>query len=137
MWLKFIIGLIFICGLSNRVSAQQFDFDKINSNSLLYILPQIQNTNDMQQFQGVNIMQIGSHNFSEIQVGRDAATSIIQNGSYNFLNVDQLSDKSPVKANISVNGNNNIIDIVGSNSISERLQINIQGDNKTVFMRNY
>ena len=48
-----------------------------------------------------------------------------------------MFDKKSANPTITTQGNNNIIDITGSNSISEKIQFHVKGDNMTIFMRNY
>ena len=60
-----------------------------------------------------------------------------QIGDYNYLNFNNMFDKKSANPTITTQGNNNIIDITGSNSISEKIQLHVKGDNMTIFMRNY
>jgi hypothetical protein len=50
--------------------------------------------------------------------------------------VNSFSD-AETKTAISAQGNNNIIDVTGSNRISDGMQMNVKGENKTIFIRNY
>lgn len=83
------------------------------------------------------VSQIGNQNYAELNINKGTDVRVLQNGDYNYLNFDNSFESKPTKSTITAEGNNNIIDITGSNSISEKIQIHVQGDNKTIFMRNY
>ncbi|GAA5098776.1 hypothetical protein GCM10023210_35310 [Chryseobacterium ginsengisoli] len=116
------------------VKSQQIDWDKINSNSVLNIIA-AQNPNQATSYS--NIIQIGNGNSAELSINAKTDITVKQLGDYNtLLFVNSFTD-TETKTAITTQGNNNIIDITGSNSVSEGLQINVKGDNKTIFMRNY
>ncbi|WP_415326019.1 hypothetical protein [Chryseobacterium sp. MMS23-Vi53] len=116
------------------VNAQQIDWDKINSNTILSVVAS-QNPDLANSFS--NVVQIGSNNHAELSINSRTDISVRQLGDYNALfYVNSFTDKE-TKATISAQGNNNIIDVTGSNSISDGMQIHVKGDNKTIFVRNY
>lgn len=125
--------IIYSCSLL----AQSDNFDRINSENVMSILPSIvllQNQDDQSVIQ---VAQYGNHNFSEITTNSNTDLILIQNGNYNFMNFDNSFENDASKTIITAEGNNNIIDVVGSNSISEKMQIHVRGDNKTIFVRNF
>ncbi|BFO66645.1 hypothetical protein KCF3NO3_26280 [Chryseobacterium sp. KCF3-3] len=114
--------------------AQEIDWDKVNSNTIFNLIARQQTD---QSSYGSDIIQIGDYNNAELSL--NARTNIIvrQLGDFNTLYfINSFTDKE-TKAAITAQGNNNIIDVTGSNSISDGIQINVKGDNRTVFMRNY
>lgn len=116
------------------IHAQEIDWDKVNSNTIFNLIARQQTD---QSSYGSDIIQIGDYNNAELSL--NARTNIIvrQLGDFNTLYfINSFTDKE-TKAAITSQGNNNIIDVTGSNSISDGIQINVKGDNKTVFMRNY
>ena len=131
------ISTIFLLVVAFFASAQQISFENVNSNNALAIITQLQTTPQ----QGTNSesinFQYGNHNFSEIYTNGKTDVSTIQIGDYNYLNFNNMFDKKSADPTITTQGNNNIIDITGSNSISEKIQLHVKGDNMTIFMRNY
>jgi len=127
--------LLLVCVI--LISAQNISFENINSNNVLALIPQIQNTSDSQNNTDIKSLQYGNQNYTEIQANSQTSLSTMQIGDYNYLNFDNSFEKNSVKSAITTQGNNNIIDITGSNSISEKIQIHVKGDNMTLFMRNY
>ncbi len=118
------------------LNAQNISFDAINSNNVLNLLPQILASPPESESQ-ITILQFGNRNYAEANINKESEISVLQNGDYNYLNFNNSFDNASSKSVISAQGNNNIIDITGSNSISEKMQIHIKGDNKTIFVRNY
>ncbi|MDR6528010.1 hypothetical protein J2787_003429 [Chryseobacterium rhizosphaerae] len=112
--------------------AQNTDWDKINSNTIFNMITMQNMDQDLS-----HVIQIGDFNNAELSLNARTSIAVKQLGDYNTLYfINSFTDKE-TKASITTQGNNNIIDVTGSNSISEGMQINMKGDNKTVFMRNY
>ncbi|SMC82141.1 hypothetical protein [Chryseobacterium sp. YR221] len=112
--------------------AQNTDWDKINSNTIFNMITMQNMDQDLS-----HVIQIGDFNNAELSLNARTSIAVKQLGDYNTLYfINSFTDKE-TKAGITTQGNNNIIDVTGSNSISEGMQINMKGDNKTVFMRNY
>ncbi|RQO41455.1 hypothetical protein DBR39_02135 [Chryseobacterium sp. KBW03] len=117
-----------------RLQAQEIDWDKVNSNTILNLIARQQID---QSSYGSNIIQIGDYNNAELSLNAHTNIVVKQLGDFNTLYfINSFTDKE-TKAAVTAQGNNNIIDVTGSNSISDGIQINVKGDNKTVFMRNY
>jgi hypothetical protein len=124
-----VFTLLFI-----SVRSQQIDWDKINSNNVLGFIA-VQNSD-----QGIsysNIIQIGNNNNAALYINEKTDIAVKQLGDYNTLNYINSFTDTQTQTSITTQGNNNIIDITGSNSISDGMQIHVKGDNKTIFMRNY
>ncbi len=114
--------------------AQEIDWDKVNSTTIFNLIARRQTD---QSSYGSDIIQIGDYNNAELSLNARTNILVKQLGDFNTLFfINSFTDKE-TKAAITAQGNNNIIDVTGSNSISDGIQINVKGDNKTVFMRNY
>ncbi len=126
-----VLFLLLYIGFAN---AQNITLDDINSKNIQELLKGKNTTYNST----IESTQIGNAN--KIEVYNKSGKSNIelsQIGNYNttfFVNPDV---KAKPQTKVNVNGFNNYIDITGSNSISEKLIINLKSDNKTVFMRNY
>ncbi|KFF27159.1 hypothetical protein [Chryseobacterium vrystaatense] len=116
------------------VQAQQVDWDRVNSNTVLDLITRQQTE---QGLYGSTVIQMGDYNNAELSLNAKTNIAVQQLGDYNTLYfINSFTDKE-TKAAVNAQGNNNIIDITGSNSVSDGMQINVKGDNKTIFMRNY
>ncbi|MFZ4930984.1 hypothetical protein [Chryseobacterium sp. Mn2064] len=114
--------------------AQQIDWDKINSNTIFNIITEQHLGQDLYYS---NVIQIGDYNKAELSLNAKTDIDVKQLGDYNTLYfINSFTDKEN-KTSITAQGNNNIIDVTGSNSVSDGMQINVKGDNKTIFVRNY
>jgi len=117
------------------VNAQQLDWDKVNSNTVLDLMAKQQT--EQQGLYGSSIFQIGDYDNAELFLNPKTNIAVQQLGDFNTLYfINSFTDKETQTA-VTAQGNNNIIDITGSNSVSDGMQINVKGDNKTIFMRNY
>ncbi|AZA79520.1 hypothetical protein EG347_19455 [Chryseobacterium sp. G0186] len=114
--------------------AQEIDWDKVNSNTVFNL---IAGQNVDQSSYDSHIMQIGDFNNAELSLNARTTITVRQLGDYNALFFNNSFTEKETQTAITTQGSNNIIDITGSNSISDGIQINVKGDNKTVFMRNY
>jgi len=119
------------------VTGQQFSFENINSKNAMAIVAQIQDNSISPKNYEVTTVQFGTHNFAEIYANSNTNLSALQLGDYNYINFNNVFEKTRASAVITTQGNNNIIDVVGSNSISEKMQLHVKGDNMTIYMRNY
>jgi len=116
------------------VKSQQIDWENINSNTVFNV---ISNQNSEQGMSYSNILQIGDFNTAELSLNAKTEISVKQFGDYNSLYfINSFSDVE-VKTSITTQGYNNIVDVTGSNSISDGMKMNVKGDNMTIFMRNY
>lgn len=131
----FKLGLsVFALLISLSVKSQQIDWDRINSNTVLNVIAG-QNPDQMMSYS--NIIQVGDVNNAELSLNAKTNISVKQLGDYNSLYFNNSFTDTETKTAITTQGNNNIIDVTGSNSISDGLKIQVKGDNKTIFMRNY
>jgi predicted ABC-type exoprotein transport system permease subunit len=117
------------------VKSQEIDWNQINSNNILNIIAA--HNVDPIILSYSNIVQIGDFNDAELSINAKTDISVKQIGDYNTLYFINSFTDTENKTAITTQGNNNIIDITGSNSISEGMKIDVKGDNKTIFVRNY
>ncbi|MBV6878941.1 hypothetical protein KVY03_03705 [Epilithonimonas sp. FP105] len=118
---------------SSNIRSQQIEWGQINSANVIDIIAG-QNP-DIGTY--TSTVQIGDHNSAELFINGRTSLSLSQIGDYNKVFYINSFTDAEVKNTITTQGHNNIIDITGSNSISENMKMNIKGDNTTIFMRNY
>lgn len=118
---------------SEKISSQQIDWNHINSTNIVGLIAS-QNP-DTGTF--TSTIQLGDYNKADLYLNNKTSISLQQIGDYNSLFFNNSFSEKGVVNNITTQGNNNIIDITGGNSISEKLRLNLKGDNMTVFIRNY
>lgn len=116
------------------LQAQEIDWDKVNSNTIFTLIAR-QNIEMNASYS--NSIQLGDYNKAELSLNNKTIITVKQLGDYNALYFINSFSEKETKAAIITQGSNNIIDITGSNSISDGIQINVKGDNRTIFMRNY
>ncbi|REC59252.1 hypothetical protein DRF65_27100 [Chryseobacterium pennae] len=116
------------------LQAQEIDWDKVNSNTIFTLIAR-QNIEMNASYS--NSIQLGDYNKAELSLNNKTIITVKQLGDYNALYFINSFSEKETKAAIITQGSNNIIDITGSNSISGGIQINVKGDNRTIFMRNY
>ena len=134
--LPIIFLLLFFCCFST-VEAQQLSFENINSSNALNIITQIAPETSANVGAQTQVLQYGNMNYAELSTNGGTTLQVQQLGDYNFLNFDNSFNAQKTNSVITTKGDNNIVDVVGSNSISEKIQIHVQGDNMTLFMRNF
>lgn len=83
------------------------------------------------------VLQNGYGNNADLQLNSKTQIVVQQLGDQNSIYFNNSFSTKENKSAITTQGNNNMIDITGSNSISDGLHLNIKSDNKTIFMRNY
>ncbi len=127
-----IVSLMFF----HSIKAQSNTLNNINSSNVLDYYQQTE-TLKYQSIYSVDILsQIGNGNIAETVDKTPKYLNLLQNGNYNttyFVNPNNY----PTNADIRINGSGNYIDILGSNSISDGMKININASDMTIFMRNY
>ncbi|MCW3169246.1 hypothetical protein OMO38_12025 [Chryseobacterium sp. 09-1422] len=114
--------------------SQQIDWNQINSNT---IVDMISKQNLDPNISSSTVLQVGDANHAELSVNSKTNIIVQQLGDQNSIYYNNAFSGDETKAAISAQGYNNIVDITGSNSVSDGMQINVKGDNMTVFVRNY
>lgn len=129
---KLLFSLLFLA--SSLAKAQQIDWQKVNSSTIVSLLESksIEQNNAESTF-----YQMGSHNNAMVLMNDKSNVNVKQTGEYNTTLYNNAATNKTATVEISSKGNNNIIDITGTNSLSKEMKINIAGDNKTIFIRNY
>lgn len=132
---KIFITMALLLAIAGK--SQTTDWNLINSQNALDMIS-IQNTNQVTSASyGSQVMQVGNNNNADLQLNAKTNIVIQQLGDQNSIYFNNSFSTKESKSAITTQGNNNIIDITGTNSISEGLHLNIKSDNKTIFMRNY
>ncbi|MFY1047705.1 hypothetical protein [Chryseobacterium sp. GP-SGM7] len=132
---KIFITLALLFAITTQ--SQTTDWNLINSQNALDMIS-IQNSNPaISTSYGSQVVQMGSNNNADLQLNAKTNIVIQQLGDQNSIYFNNSFSTKESKSAITTQGNNNIIDITGTNSISEGLHLNIKSDNKTIFMRNY
>lgn len=129
---KLLFSLLILA--SSLVKSQQIDWQKVNSSTIENFL----DSRNMEQNNAESsFFQIGNHNNAMVLMNDKSNVNVKQTGEYNTTLYNNASTNKSSTVDISSNGNNNIIDVTGTNSLSKEMKINIAGDNKTIFIRNY
>lgn len=126
--------------MSFSLKAQSNSLDRITSQNILDIFPIDEGSpkKEMQYQTKSTISQIGNANTVEVYNKSEKSNiTLSQTGNYNTTLFVNAETRSNPQTKINVNGSNNHVDITGSNSISDKLIINLKSDDKMIFMRNY
>lgn len=117
--------------------SQQIDWNHINSQTAIDIT-NTQSTDPSLLISSVSqVVQIGDLNNTNLQINSKTNIMVQQFGDQNSIYFNNAFSSKEAKTAITTQGNNNIVDITGSNSISDKMHLNVQGENMAVFMRNY
>lgn len=117
--------------------SQQIDWNLINSQTAIDMVS-LQNTDHSVTKSSISqVLQMGDFNNADLQINSKTNIMVQQFGDQNNIYFNNAFSSKEAKTAITTQGNNNIVDITGSNSISEGMHLNVQGENMTVFMRNY
>ena len=117
--------------------SQQIDWNRINSQTVIDMI-NLQNADHSLSTSSVSqVVQMGDFNNADLQINSKTNIIVQQFGDQNSIYFNNAFSPKEAKTAITTKGNNNIVDITGSNSISEGLHLNVQGENMKVFMRNY
>lgn len=117
--------------------SQQIDWNHINSQTAIDIT-NTQSTDPSLLISSVSqVVQIGDLNNANLQINSKTNIMVQQFGDQNSIYFNNAFSSKEAKTAITTQGNNNIVDITGSNSISDKMHLNVQGENMAVFMRNY
>lgn len=132
---KIFITLVLLSAILAK--SQQIDWNRINSQTALDMI-NIQNIDQLATPSAISqVVQIGNTNNADLQINSKTNIVVQQLGDQNSMYFNNAFNNKETKTAITTQGSNNILDITGSNSISEGMHLNVKGDNMTVFMRNY
>jgi hypothetical protein len=112
-----------------------------NSNSV-YIeqigIDNIINTNIRAESSEINLVQNGNSNTVDLSVNaKTMVHNIMQNGTNNYLQEYSNTSNLNLERNIQQNGNDQRVVIYGSNTLTDNIILNLQGNSKTVTIRNF
>ncbi|EHQ03572.1 hypothetical protein [Gillisia limnaea] len=86
----------------------------------------------------VNLNQNGNHNIIGINItSKSYRSNIDQKGDYNNIFENIYAPSSNISLNLSQNGRNNHFERYGSNSIGDKLEFNMNGNDKSIIVRNF
>ncbi len=131
LYISFLLFFCTYCRAQKNVS-----FEELNSQNVLQLFGSSNSTVNAATGFGSSVIQIGNKNEVQIYDLNPKKVSINQIGNENktvFIN----TGNTPSTATINSIGNKNYVDVVGSNSISENMKINIKDSNMIIFIRNY
>lgn len=131
------IFLIIAILVSFCINAQSVDFSQINSLNALNIVSTT--SKDLSEFSSKSsVTQLGNKNSALIyDKSKRSDLMIRQTGDFNTTLLTNTNYNLENKQKVNVEGNNNYIDITGSNSISKDMQINLKTNDKLIFVRHY
>lgn len=116
------------------VSAQQANNSLVNNKELQKVNPETLMLNALNNTQGTYVVQTGNYNEVTIEAQQ---MQVNQTGDHQLLYYTETSKLEPSNMNINMEGANNYIEIYGNNSIMENMSINVQGNDRSVIIRNY
>jgi len=117
--------------------SQQIDWSRINSQTAID-MTNTKNTDPSLLTSSVSqVVQIGDLNNTDLNLNSKTNIIVQQLGDQNSIYFNNSFSSKEAKTAITTQGNNNIVDITGTNSVSDKMHLNVQGENMTVFMRNY
>ncbi|AQX05547.1 hypothetical protein BAX97_13840 [Elizabethkingia meningoseptica] len=115
--------------------AQQMRWEQINSHTVEDLM--LRQNIEKNSNSNTNTIQIGDYNEARLILNAQTDIQVKQTGDYNSLYYINSFTDTETKTSVITRGDNNIVDITGSNSISKDMMLNVKGDNMIVFMRNY
>ncbi len=122
----------------NLYSSQEISFNEINSNNILNLVSSEIKKVDLQEGSKTAVVQVGDHNTANVyDKSKKSDLMIRQTGDYNTTLMTNTNPDLENKQKVSVEGDNNYIDITGNNSNSKEMQINLKTNDKMIFVRHY
>lgn len=106
----------------------------VNSKESPKVHPETLMLNTLKNTQGTYIVQTGNYNQVAVE---SQQMQVNQAGDYQHLYYTETSKLESSNMNINMEGANNYIEVYGNNSIMENMSINVQGNDRSVIIRNY
>lgn len=106
----------------------------VNSKESPKVHPETLMLNTLNNTQGTYIVQTGNYNQVAIE---SQQMQVNQAGDYQHLYYTETSKLESSNMNVNMEGANNYIEVYGNNSIMENMSINVQGNDRSVIIRNY
>lgn len=130
LFLSSVFLLCMISGYAQKTENQNiFDFtkDQTQHQETLMLQRIIEQTTSQ-------VIQTGDNNLVNVE---SKQMHIQQTGEQQLLYYTETSKLIPSNLNVNMEGINNYIEIYGNNSIIENMSINLQGNDKSIIIRNY
>ncbi|MEO9894671.1 hypothetical protein [Aurantibacter sp.] len=130
-------------GLENLQSVTQVQSNVPQAASNSVYIQQIGSNNSSlvqskSDYSTISLVQNGNANNADIDVAaKTFSTNVLQNGNNNFLLEYGNSPSLNLERNIIQNGNEQNVVIFGSNSLTDKIQLNLQGNAKSITIRNF
>lgn len=117
--------------------SQNLTFSEINSKNILNLLD-AESIKNSEQGSKTAVIQIGDNNKANVyDRSKKSDLMIRQTGDFNTTLMTNTNPEIENKQKVSVEGNNNYIDITGNNSNSKEMQINLKTNDKMIFVRHF
>ena len=117
--------------------SQNLTFSEINSKNILNLL-NAESIKNYEQGSKTAVIQIGDNNKANVyDRSKKSDLMIRQTGDFNTTLMTNTNPEIENKKKVSVEGNNNYIDITGNNSNSKEMQINLKTNDKMIFVRHF
>ena len=117
--------------------SQNLTFSEINSKNILNLL-NAESIKNYEQGSKTAVIQIGDNNkANDYDRSKKSDLMIRQTGDFNTTLMTNTNPEIENKQKVSVEGNNNYIDITGNNSNSKEMQINLKTNDKMIFVRHF
>ena len=117
--------------------SQNLTFSEINSKNILNLL-NTESIKNSEQGSKTAVIQIGDNNKANVyDRSKKSDLMIRQTGDFNNTLMTNTNPEIENRQKVSVEGNNNYIDITGNNSNSKEMQINLKTNDKMIFVRHF
>ena len=117
--------------------SQNLTFSEINSKNILNLL-NTESIKNSEQGSKTAVIQIGDNNKANVyDRSKKSDLMIRQTGDFNTTLMTNTNPEIENKQKVSVEGDNNYIDITGNNSNSKEMQINLKTNDKMIFVRHF
>ena len=117
--------------------SQNLTFSEINSKNILNLL-NAESIKNYEQGSKTAVIQIGDNNKANVyDRSKKSDLMIRQTGDFNNTLMTNTNPEIENRQKVSVEGNNNYIDITGNNSNSKEMQINLKTNDKMIFVRHF
>ncbi|MBN8623098.1 MAG: hypothetical protein J0L47_08210 [Flavobacteriales bacterium] len=117
--------------------SQNLTFSEINSKNILNLL-NAESIKNSEQGSKTAVIQIGDNNKANVyDRSKKSDLMIRQTGDFNTTLMTNTNPEIENRQKVSVEGNNNYIDITGNNSNSKEMQINLKTNDKMIFVRHF
>ncbi|MRI02087.1 hypothetical protein GH721_16195 [Kriegella sp. EG-1] len=136
-------SLVSDVGLENLQSVSQVQSNVPQAASNAVYIQQIGSNNNsavqtQTDYSTISLVQNGNANNADINVAaKTFSTNVLQNGNNNFLLEYGNAPSLNLERNIIQNGNEQNVVIFGSNTLTEKIQLNLQGNAKSITIRNF